>query len=213
MNLPVLYSFRRCPYAMRARLALRVAGVPYELREVALKAKPAAMLALSPKGTVPVLQLPDGSVLEESLHVMAWALAQSDPDGWLAQGSPQEAQALIERNDGPFKHLLDRYKYANRHPEFTARQYRQQAVDLHIAPLSARLAATRYLLGAGPSLADAAIFPFVRQFAGVDEAWFAQAPFPALRAWLNEWLASPLFRDIMEKTLPWKETPGGRESS
>ena len=121
MNLPVLYSFRRCPYAMRARLALRVAGVPYELREVALKAKPAAMLALSPKATVPVLQLPDGSVLEESLDIMAWALAQSDPEGWLAQGSPEEAQALIERNDGPFKHLLDRYKYANRHPEVHGR--------------------------------------------------------------------------------------------
>ena len=207
MSLPVLYSFRRCPYAMRARLALRVAGVPYELREVALKAKPAAMLALSPKATVPVLQLPDGSVLEESLHIMAWALAQSDPDDWLAQGSSAEAQTLIERNDGPFKHLLDRYKYANRHTEFTAEQYRQQAVDLHIGPLNARLAATHYLLGAGPSLADAAIFPFVRQFAGVDEAWFAQAPFPALRAWLNEWVNSPLFRDIMEKTLPWKETP------
>ena len=208
MNLPVLYSFRRCPYAMRARLALRVAGVPYELREVALKAKPAAMLAVSPKATVPVLQLPDGSVLEESLDIMAWALAQSDPDGWLAQGSLEEAQALIARNDGPFKHLLDRYKYASRHPEFTATQYRQQAVDLHIGPLNARLAATPHLLGVGPSLADAAIFPFVRQFAGVDETWFAQAPFPALRAWLNAWLASPLYQDIMEKTLPWKETPG-----
>jgi len=205
MSLPVLYSFRRCPYAMRARLALRVAGVPYELREVALKAKPAAMLALSPKGTVPVLRLPDGTVLEESLDIMVWAQAQSDPGGWLVTGTPTEVQALIARNDGPFKVLLDRYKYASRHPECTAEQYRQQAVDLHIGPLNARLATAHCLLGAGPSLADAAIFPFVRQFAGVDEAWFAQAPFPALRAWLNEWLESPLFQAVMEKHPLWDE--------
>ena len=136
---PVLYSFRRCPYAMRARLALRVSGQVYAHREVALKDKPPEMLALSPKGTVPVLCLAHGEVLEESLDIMAWALAQSDPEGWLAQGSPAEAQALIALNDGPFKHLLDRYKYANRHPEFTAAQYRQQAVDLHIGPLDAHL--------------------------------------------------------------------------
>lgn len=210
MSLPILYSFRRCPYAMRARLALRVAGVPYELREVALKAKPAALLALSPKATVPVLQLPDGSVLEESLHIMAWALAQSDPEGWLAQGSLEEAQALIARNDGPFKHLLDRYKYASRHPEFTSTQYRQQAVDLHIGPLNARLAMSPQLLGAGASLADAAIFPFVRQFAGVDEAWWAEAPFPALRAWLNAWLESPLFQGVMEKHPLWEAGAANR---
>ena len=204
MTLPVLYSFRRCPYAMRARLALRYAGVAFELREVALKAKPAALLALSPKATVPVLQLPDGTVLEESLDIMAWALARSDPEGWLTQGPPAEAQALIGRNDGPFKVLLDRYKYANRHPEFAPAHYRQQAVDLHIGPLNERLGATAYLLGEGPSIADAAIFPFVRQFAGVDEAWFAEAPFPALRGWLDRWLTSPLFRDVMEKFPLWE---------
>jgi glutathione S-transferase len=213
MTLPVLYTFRRCPYAMRARLALRVAGVAVELREVALKAKPAAMLALSPKGTVPVLQLPDGSVLEQSMDIMAWALAQADPEGWLAQGSPAEAQALIARNDGPFKHLLDRYKYASRHPEYMAAQYRQQAVELHIGPLNDCLSYKPWLLGAGPSLADAAIFPFVRQFAGVDEAWFAQAPFPALRGWLSDWLASRLFWDIMAKTSPWQEEAERRQAN
>ncbi len=210
MTLPVLYSFRRCPYAMRARLALRVAGVAVALREVALKAKPAEMLALSPKGTVPVLQLPDGRVLEQSLDIMAWALAQSDPEGWLTQGTSAEAQALIARNDGPFKPLLDRYKYASRHPEYTAEQYRQQAVDLHLGPLNARLGTSAYLLGDGPSLADAALFPFVRQFAGVDAAWWAQAPLPALRAWLNRWVGSPLFEAVMEKHPPWEVGGAGR---
>jgi UPF0176 protein len=210
MTLPVLYSFRRCPYAMRARLALHVAGVVVELREVSLKAKPPAMLALSPKGTVPVLQLPDGRVLEQSLDIMVWALAQADPEGWLAQGAPDEAQALIARNDGPFKPLLDRYKYASRHPEYTAEQYRQQALDLHLGPLNNRLSDQPWLLGNGPSLADAALFPFVRQFAGVDVAWWAQAPLPALRAWLNRWVNRPLFEAVMEKHPLWEAGGPGR---
>jgi UPF0176 protein len=209
MTLPVLYSFRRCPYAMRARLALQVAGVAVELREVALKAKPAAMLALSPKGTVPVLQLPDGRVLEQSLDIMTWALAQADPEGWLVAGVSDEAQALIARNDGPFKPLLDRYKYANRHPGCTAAQYRQQAVDLHIGPLNECLRARSWLLGESPSLADAALFPFVRQFAGVDEVWWAQAPLPALRAWLNRWVSRPLFEAVMQKHPLWAEGGAG----
>ncbi len=234
--LPVLYSFRRCPYAIRARLALRVAGVSYELREVTLRAKPLAMLALSPKATVPVLQLPDGSVLEESLDIMLWALGQGDADGWLAPvasplgdgaqdaGRPRlsaPAEALIARNDGPFKALLDRYKYANRHPEFPPQHVRDEAVALHLAPLDAMLAASVNavsgavaggapaiagpgLLGAGVSLPDAAIFPFVRQFAAVDPAWFASAPLPALRAWLARWQGSALFQAVMEKGAVWE---------
>jgi len=109
-SLPVLYSFRRCPYAIRARLALAQAGLPVELREVALRRKPAEMLALSPKGTVPVLQLPDGQVLDESLDIMRWALQQADPQGWLDAGPQALAAELIALNDGPFKALLDRYK-------------------------------------------------------------------------------------------------------
>lgn len=204
--LPLLYSFRRCPYAIRARLALRQAGLAVQLHEVSLRDKPAAMLALSPKGTVPVLQLPDGAVLDESLDIMLWALAQSDLDGWLAGAKTvdAEAMALIARNDGPFKALLDRYKYANRHPEFPATHYRDEAVALHLAPLDALLAAQSGaarpgLLGTRVSLVDAAIFPFVRQFAAVDADWFATAPLPALRGWLQRWLDSALFQAVMEK--------------
>jgi len=204
--LPLLYSFRRCPYAIRARLALRQAGVAVQLHEVSLRDKPAAMLAMSPKGTVPVLQLPGGTVLDESLDIMLWALAQADPDGWLAGAKSvnAEAKALIARNDGPFKALLDRYKYASRYPQFPAAHYRDEAVALHLAPLDALLAAQSdaarpCLLGARISLVDAAIFPFVRQFAAVDAAWFATAPLPALRAWLQRWLDSALFQAVMEK--------------
>lgn len=208
--LPLLYSFRRCPYAIRARLALRQAGVAVQLHEVSLRDKPAAMLALSPKGTVPVLQLPDGAVLDESLDIMLWALAQSDPAGWQAGAKTVDARAmaLIARNDGPFKALLDRYKYANRYPEFPAAHYRDEAVALHLAPLDAQLAAQSDaarpgLLGTRVSLVDAAIFPFVRQFAAVDADWFATSPLPALRGWLQRWLDSALFQAVMEKVPAW----------
>ena len=112
--MPILYSFRRCPYAMRARLALAISGVPYELREVVLKSKPAELLAASPKGTVPVLVLPSGEVIDESLAIMRWALEQHDPDGWLKNGPIDDMLAIIAGNDGKFKHALDRYKYPNR---------------------------------------------------------------------------------------------------
>jgi glutathione S-transferase len=206
MPLPVLYSFRRCPYAMRARLALKYAHIQVELREVALRDKPAEMLAASPKGTVPVIVLPDGAVLEESLDIMRWALQQSDPDGWLAH--EEHTAALIATNDGPFKWLLDRYKYADRHPERPAAGWRDAAVELHIAPLETRLRESRFLLGEKLSLADMALMPFVRQFAQVDAAWFegasVQAPFPALRDWLHALVGNELFAAVMVKLPPWK---------
>ncbi len=207
--LPILYSFRRCPYAIRARLALKAAQVPVELREVVLRDKPAAMLAISPKGTVPVLQLPDGQVIQESLEIMTWALGQSDPGGWLAHVEHQAMQGLIATHDGPFKALLDRYKYPERHPAHTATEYRQQAIDLFIADLDRRLSAQAHLLGGQTSLADAAIVPFVRQFAQVDADWFASAPFPALRRWLQAWANSPLFEAVMAKHPAWRpaDTP------
>ena len=216
MPLPILYSFRRCPYAIRARLALKYAGVAVELREIALRNKPAEMLAVSPKGTVPVLQLTSGEVLEESLDIMRWALAQSDPQGWLHQGDASVGEALIAINDGPFKILLDRYKYADRDAReignysgsaSSAVARRDAAVELHIAPLARKLQATHFLLGDKPSLADMAIVPFVRQFAQVDAAWFADEaafPYPALRRWLDGLLATDLFAQIRCKQPPWK---------
>lgn len=196
----ILYSFRRCPYAMRARMALRYAGCPVQICEVSLKAKPAEMLALSPKGTVPVLSV-DGEVLEESLQIMRWALARHDPQDWLLQADPlaaQQAALLIERNDTLFKQQLNYYKYAERYPEQSREAYRAMAEEV-LLDLEQRLGQQAYLVATHPSIADVALMPFIRQFAGVEPAWFAQAPYPRLRAWLQGWLESQLFKAIMAR--------------
>jgi glutathione S-transferase len=205
-ELPILYSFRRCPYAMRARLAVSYAGIPVALREVVLKYKPDAMLAASPKGTVPVLVLPNGRVVDESLDIMHWALAQNDPDNWSLQGNAAaqaHAAELIATNDGAFKRALDRYKYADRHPEQPAEAYRKQG-EAFLQTLEARLAEHPYLLRNAPSIADMAIFPFIRQFAHVDKAWFEQAGYPRLLQWLETFLSAPLFTGIMHKYPAWQ---------
>ena len=195
MNEHVLYSFRRCPYAMRARMALRYSGVPLSIVEVSLKAKPAEMLAASPKGTVPVLVCADGRVIEQSLEIMHWALRQHDPDNWLQA----DHAGLIEANDSVFKVLLDRYKYAIRYPEQPMEHYRAQGVG-YLQRLEDLLAHTPYLAGPALSLVDVALAPFVRQFAHVDRDWFEQEPYPRLRAWLERFLASELFTSIMTKS-------------
>ena len=195
MTSNVLYSFRRCPYAMRARMALRYSGVPLSIVEVSLKAKPAEMLALSPKGTVPVLVCADGRVIEQSLEIMLWALAQYDPDNWLGPDSA----ALIQENDQVFKVNLDRYKYAIRYPEQPMEHYRAQGAAF-LQRLEVLLEQTPYLAGDTLSLADIALAPFVRQFAHVDRDWFEQAPYPRLNAWLERFLASELFTAVMAKT-------------
>jgi glutathione S-transferase len=197
---PVLYSFRRCPYAMRARLALAVSGMRCELREVRLSAKPQAMLAVSPKGTVPVLVMPDGEVIDESIDIMRRALANRDPEAWLERDDP----ALIAENDGPFKHDLDRYKYPERHGADAA-EHREKGLAF-LRRLDARLAGEGQLCGAERGLADAAIMPFVRQFAAVDREWFEALPLPHLRAWLDGHLASDLFTAVMVRVQPW--SPG-----
>lgn len=203
LDLPILYSFRRCPYAMRARLAIRAAGICVELREVALRSKPSEMLAVSPKGTVPVLQLPNGDVIDQSLAIMRWALSQNDPLGWLNTENEQAAQALIDTNDGPFKRLLDAYKYPDRHPEHPAHHWRDEAVELLLKPMDARLKWHAQLLGDNTHLADIALLPFIRQFAQVDADWFAQAPLPALQRWLQGHVTSPLFDSVMNKFPVW----------
>ena len=197
-TLPRLYSFRRCPYAMRARMALGLAGIDYQTVEVSLRAKPPELLAISPKGTVPVMQLPDGTVLEQSLDIMRWALTQNDPEGWLIADDEVEMNRWILLCDDTFKPLLDRYKYANRHPELTLEQHRAKAMSAFISPLENALQAKRSM-ACRASLADAAIFPFVRQFAAVDQAWFDAQPLPAVQAWLSNWLGSDLFANCMAK--------------
>jgi len=191
-----LYSFRRCPYAMRARMALRYSGVPVEIVEVSLKAKPAAMLAISPKGTVPVLEA-DGRVIDESLEIMRWALAQHDPDDWLLDGDSRIAE-LIEANDQVFKVHLNRYKYAERYPEQPMEVYRAEGA-VFLQRLDGLLEGRDYLLSDHLSLADVALLPFVRQFAHVDREWFAQTPYVRLQAWLQRFLESDLFTSIMKK--------------
>ncbi|MEO8000473.1 MAG: glutathione S-transferase [Arenimonas sp.] len=196
-SLPLLYSFRRCPYAIRARLAIAVSGVEVQLHEVDLKAKPGRMLQLSPKGTVPVLELPNGRVIDESLDIMLWAFKQNDP-GDLLNGFSEAASALIERNDNEFKQALDRYKYPERYPEFSMEHYRSQC-EIFLNILNTRLANSRYFFGGGVGIADLALMPFIRQFASVDHNWFDASPYAALRYWLDAWLASDVFMQVMRK--------------
>ena len=204
--LPILYSFRRCPYAMRARWALLEAGLLVQWREIALKAKPAEMLAASPKGTVPVLVLPDGAVIEESRAVMDWALAQADPRGLRNAG---DASALVEQNDGAFKHHLDRFKYTDRYPG--THKDEQRAAGLAILhSWNQSIAAQGWLLGDRPSLADAALWPFVRQWRIADpEGFDNDTTLEALRSWLLRFLEDPRFERLMQRADPW--TAGGQQ--
>ena len=197
--LPVLYTFRRCPYAIRARIALRYAGINVEQREVALRDKPAALLAISAKGTVPVLQLPDGKVIGQSLDIMSWALRHSDPDRWLVAADAQEALRWVHLNDDIFKPLLDRYKYAERHPELSRVQHLERALDGYVYALDQRLQTTSCLLADRISWADVAVFPFVRQFAMVNQTAFDALPLPGLQKWLGSWSSSQLFASVMKQ--------------
>ncbi len=203
-TLPLLYTYRRCPYAMRARLALLQAKRGFRAFEIVLRDKPAALWALSPKGTVPVLHLPDGRVLDESWDIMRWALEPDDPEGWWSRAQSAENLDLLRRNDGDFKRHLDRYKYPERYPgEVTFREVeRSHAMAALLVPLQARLHGQPYLGGATPCATDLAIFPFVRQFAAVEPRWFADRELPALQAWLAAWLGSGLFAACMTKLTP-----------
>ena len=216
MSLPVLYSFRRCPYAMRARLALLASGQQCELREVVLSHKPSEMLAASPKGTVPVLVLPSGQVIEQSLEVMQWTLQQADPHHWLTQDPTHASHVaeLIARCDGPFKADLDRYKYPNRYTLPDGLLHRAQGAGF-LQVLEVQLtgsstisrsispSVTQFLSGTQFGLADAAIAPFVRQFAHTDPQWFAAQPWPRLQSWLQNFEDSALFQQAMVKVPPW----------
>ena len=196
----VLYSFRRCPYAMRARMALVVSGTRCELREVKLSDKPQAMLAVSPKATVPVLVHADGAFLEESLDIMRWALGHTDPEGWL----DRQDDALLAECDGPFKQALDRYKYPNRYDDCDPLPHRARG-EAFLRRLDERLARQGQLCGETRGFADIAIFPFIRQFANHDRAWFDGLDLPHLQAWLAEHLKSALFATAMQREKPWKE--------
>lgn len=198
---PLLYSFRRCPYAMRARMAIAYARQTVEIREITLKQKPSSLLNFSPKATVPVLVLEDGTVIDQSLDIMRWALSKHDPDNWQENVTQQEA--LISTNDTDFKESLDRYKYADRHPE-TELYYREDCYRF-LNDLETQLQAKNYLFGDNFCLADIAIFPFIRQFAHVDLRWFENTEWHAVKRWLEEFKTSELFSSIMHKYPAWAE--------
>lgn len=202
MDLPILYSFRRCPYAMRARLALIIAGTSVELREVKLSNKPQQLIDASAKATVPVLLLTDGTVLEESLDIMNWAyqqMAPSESEKWFWQID----HPLIVDNDLKFKPLLDRYKYSERYQEgLTQQDYQKQSLP-YLLNLEERLNKTSFLLGFEPSFIDLALFPFIRQFAHVDQDWFFNTSYNKLQRWLEHWKKSSLFEVAMKKYPTW----------
>ncbi|HMS27881.1 MAG TPA: glutathione S-transferase [Burkholderiaceae bacterium] len=207
--LPILYSFRRCPYAMRARLALLSSGILCELREVVLRHKPVELIWASPKATVPVLVTPNGQVIEQSWDIMLWALRQHDPAQWL----PADAQVfehglqLLQMCDGTFKQQLDRYKYPQRHGLADGKEERDAAL-LFLADLESLLTQQRYLFGSNIGIFDAALLPFIRQFAHVDAAWFAEQSLPRVQAWLSSFESSTDFQRVMTVYPTWvKDSP------
>ncbi|MCR2747798.1 glutathione S-transferase [Limnobacter parvus] len=211
LGLPVLYTFRRCPYAMRARLAIVAAGLKVEVRELVLRAKPAHMLEISPKGTVPVLWLRDGTVIDESLDVMQWAVNQSLPADWLVLNAEQQQQCdeWIALLDGEFKRNLDRYKYPHRYHTETYTcdplEHRAACEKILVQWNSVLEQQGPFLFGSQPSFADYAILPFVRQFRIADEVWFDTVPgYAALKLWLTAFLQSPLLEQAMVKFSPWQ---------
>ena len=204
MKPAILYSFRRCPYAIRARMALNYSETVVELREVVLKDKPKALIELSPKATVPVLELVNGEIIDESLDIMYWAFNNKNPKKIkLAENKDNYQHELILENDCEFKLYLDKYKYDDRFPEFPERIYREQG-ELFLKKLENLLSNHKYLLGKELSIIDLAIFPFIRQFAFVNPQWFEESSYLNVRKWLNEFLASDYFLTVMHKYSKWQ---------
>ncbi len=201
-NSHILYSFRRCPYAMRARMGLKIAGIDYEHREVLLRDKPAEMLQASPKATVPIMVLDNGRIIDESFDIMLWALGKNDPENWL-EPDTEHMLGLIKTIEGPFAQELFRYKYASFFDDSLKRGdvnlEHRDAACVYLQPYEAILANTAYLMGDAPSLADYAIFPFIRQFAAVEKQWWDKPQFPHLHKWLAHFLAAEIFTSVMQK--------------
>lgn len=197
---PLLYTFRRCPFAIRARMAIKISGFEVDHCEVDLRNKPQALLDCSPKGTVPVLQFPDGKIIEESLEIMLWVLSLNDPEKWLDGDNRASAETieLIFQNDQSFKPALDKYKYAVHFPEHAAEYYREIA-EVFLQMLDNRLSQQKYLMGDHRTLADMAILPFVRQFYNVDNDWFLASKYTHVIKWLDEFIHSSLFQTVLKK--------------
>ena len=203
-NLPILYSFRRCPYAMRARMAIHISGQRCELREVLLRDKPPSMLEYSAKGTVPVLILQDGKVIDESLDVIDWALNPNDPDDWQRSKDKEKTKELIKINDGEFKYHLDRYKYSKRYDNEDPEFHRKKCLKF-IESINNELNNSEYIFDDNNSYADIVLLPFIRQFRIADIDWFDALPYNNLKKWLSGFLDSTLLNSIMKKYDLWKE--------
>ncbi|GGP60546.1 glutathione S-transferase [Shewanella saliphila] len=214
MTLPVLYSLRNCPYAMRARLAIYASGQQVHIRDLVLSNKPAELLTVSPKATVPVLVIKANAasshdhVIDESLAIMQWAFSQTDPNDYLHSQSASvlpQMLAIITQFDTEFKGLLEQYRCAKRYHEPSLTQHRQ-ACEQYLGDLERRLTQHHYLMSNNPSLVDLALMPFIRQFARVERQWYLQAPYPKLRQWLNHYLQSKMFTKVMAQYPLWLET-------
>ena len=205
MNLPILYSLRRCPYCVRARLSLLLAQQSVMLRDVVTSNLPAEMLKASPKGTVPVLVMSDSSVIDESLDIMLWALRQNDPLNLLLSDRFDDSQsmmAIIAQNDNEFVPVLDKYKIASRYHHSNEVEYRDKCIQF-LRVIEQRLESRTYIMGNKASLADYAVLPFMRQFSRVDRKWFLNAPFPKLQQWLTRLYQDPLYSKAMTQYPRW----------
>jgi len=208
-DLPVIYSLRNCPFAMRARMAIFYAQLPVILRDVVLSDKPKAMLTASPKGTVPVLVeiKPNYEVIEESLEIMVWAFSKNDPDGYLQQYNSDALPRMLEliaKFDSEFKTRLETYKCAKRYHEENIVEHRK-ACEVYISDLEMRLSNTAFIMSSSPTIVDIALLPFIRQFSRVERQWYLQSPYPNLRNWLNNYLQSSMFSKVMTKRPLWAE--------
>lgn len=208
MSLPILYSLRQCPYAMRARLGILLAEQQVLLRDIVMTNIPAEMFAASPKGEVPTLVINDASVLDESLDIMIWALKQNDPSNLLyshQENAFEKMLTLISRNDNAFVEELKKYKAASRYHDAAEGEYRQQC-EVFIKHIEELLTKHEFIFGNAPSLVDYAILPFIRQFSRVDRKWYLHSPYPKLRAWLEKHYQNPLFSKAMKKYPQWLDS-------
>ena len=208
MKLPVLYTFRRCPYAMRARISMYYSKISYEHREILLKERPKKLYQLSPKGTVPVLNLPDGKVIDESLDIMKWSVSVNDPGSWFVNNIDKQLE-LISINDEEFKKWLDRYKYHDRYPEYSVEYYRGKCEKI-LDNFEKILASEKFLFSNNISLADIALLPFVRQFSNVDIIWFRKR-FIHLSGWMDGLIGMEIFQAMMKKFEIWNPIGEGEE--
>ena len=213
-TLPILYSLKNCPYAMRARMAIFYSQNAVVLCNIALNNKPAKMLDASPKGTVPVLVLSEQepSIIDESLDIMLWALSNNDPSDLLHKEDSSALPnmlKLIATFDNEFKGCLEAYKCAKRYHEDNLIDCRQ-ACEIFIHDLEQRLTEqhlteNRFLMSSKLSLADIAVLPFIRQFAKVERQWYLQSPYPHVRSWLNNFLQNAMFAKVMTKYPLWSQ--------